>query len=272
LLWCTLAPAECDRVPSSALLDGKDLRRQPIEERKRLLAKLLRGSHLSIIPNETFEEDGAIGVPEGLPARLRGHRFKAAWLALPLGALAELAEDQEPDRASGQARSGRGPEPLIRGASIMSEEDDPLALDGNWHRLCISSDASAMEQWGPNLKVSIAAVTQQGATLAHHEVGALIDTGSKPSCISPRLAPKMEGGLRGVRSLSHIYGPLEGPPTIRGLVRFKNGVEFIRDFSVLDQLAPYDVLIGRDILRECRMYIDIGRGHFRLYFANRTPR
>jgi hypothetical protein len=59
LLWCTLAPAECDRVPSSALLDGKDLRRQPIEERKRLLAKLLRGSHLSIIPNETFEEDSA---------------------------------------------------------------------------------------------------------------------------------------------------------------------------------------------------------------------
>src|SRR6266705_1868533 len=73
-------------------------------------------------------------------------------------------------------------------------------------------------------------------------------------------------------ALSHIYGLLEGPPTIRGLVRFKNGVEFIRDFSVLDQLAPYDVLIGRDILRECRMYIDLGRGHFRLYFANRTPR
>jgi bifunctional non-homologous end joining protein LigD len=29
-------------------LDGNDLRRQPIEERKRLLAKLLRGSHLSM--------------------------------------------------------------------------------------------------------------------------------------------------------------------------------------------------------------------------------
>src|SRR5437773_10683877 len=106
---------------------------------------------------------------------------------------------------------------------------------------------------GAQSESSIAAVTEQGATLPHHEVGALIDTGSKSSCISPRLAPKMEGGLRGVRSLSHIL--LEGPPTIRGLVQFKNGVEFIRDFSVLDHLAPYDVLIGRDILRECRMYI-----------------
>src|ERR1043165_325390 len=41
-------------------LDGKDPRRQPIEERKRLLAQLLRGSLLSIVPNEHYEEDGAI--------------------------------------------------------------------------------------------------------------------------------------------------------------------------------------------------------------------
>ena len=148
----------------------------------------------------------------------------------------------------------------------MSEEDDPHARDGNWRRLSISfDDPRAMEQMGPNLEVSIAAVTEKGTTLAHHEVGALIDTGSKSCCISPRLASKMDGGLRGVRS--HIYG---GQPTIRGLVRFKNGVEFIRDFSVLGDLAPYDVLIGRDILKEGRMYIDGRMGHFRLYFPNRT--
>jgi bifunctional non-homologous end joining protein LigD len=41
-------------------LDGKDLRREPIEERKRLLAKLLRGSNLSIVLNEHFTEDGEI--------------------------------------------------------------------------------------------------------------------------------------------------------------------------------------------------------------------
>jgi ATP-dependent DNA ligase len=41
-------------------LDGQDLRREPIEERKRLLAKLLRGSHLSIVLNEHFTEDGAV--------------------------------------------------------------------------------------------------------------------------------------------------------------------------------------------------------------------
>ncbi|MGC2076741.1 MAG: hypothetical protein WA728_12050, partial [Xanthobacteraceae bacterium] len=78
----------------------------------------------------------------------------------------------------------------------MSEEDDPLARNGNWHLLSVSFDPMAMEQMGPNLEVGIAAVTEQGTTLAHHEVGALIDTGSKSSCISPRLALKMEGGLR----------------------------------------------------------------------------
>jgi ATP-dependent DNA ligase len=42
------------------VLDGKDLRREPIENRKALLTKLLRGSHSSIVLNEHYEEDGAI--------------------------------------------------------------------------------------------------------------------------------------------------------------------------------------------------------------------
>jgi bifunctional non-homologous end joining protein LigD len=41
-------------------VDGKDLRSGPIEERKQVLAKVLRGSHLSIVLNETFGEDGEI--------------------------------------------------------------------------------------------------------------------------------------------------------------------------------------------------------------------
>jgi bifunctional non-homologous end joining protein LigD len=41
-------------------LDGKDLRRKPIEERKLLLTELLKGSHSSIVLNEHYEEDGEI--------------------------------------------------------------------------------------------------------------------------------------------------------------------------------------------------------------------
>jgi bifunctional non-homologous end joining protein LigD len=41
-------------------LDGRDLRREPIETRKMLLAKLLKGQRVSVVLNETFEEDGAV--------------------------------------------------------------------------------------------------------------------------------------------------------------------------------------------------------------------
>ena len=41
-------------------LDGQDLRREPIEKRKELLAGLLSGSQISLVFNECFEEDGEI--------------------------------------------------------------------------------------------------------------------------------------------------------------------------------------------------------------------
>jgi bifunctional non-homologous end joining protein LigD len=41
-------------------LDGEDLRREPIEKRKELLAELLAGSHVSLVFNDCFEDDGAI--------------------------------------------------------------------------------------------------------------------------------------------------------------------------------------------------------------------
>ena len=39
-------------------LDGKDLRRESIEKRKALLAKLLKDRQVSIVLNEHFDEDG----------------------------------------------------------------------------------------------------------------------------------------------------------------------------------------------------------------------
>jgi bifunctional non-homologous end joining protein LigD len=41
-------------------LDGRDLRRDPIEKRKALLAKLLKEQQTSIVLNEVYEQDGAI--------------------------------------------------------------------------------------------------------------------------------------------------------------------------------------------------------------------
>jgi hypothetical protein len=54
-------------------LDGEDLRKQPIEERKRMLAKLLRRSHPGIAVNEHYE-GRAIAGSRGRPPALRFSR------------------------------------------------------------------------------------------------------------------------------------------------------------------------------------------------------
>jgi bifunctional non-homologous end joining protein LigD len=41
-------------------LEGEDLRRTPLEQRKRKLAKLVRGPHPGIVLNEVFEGDGDV--------------------------------------------------------------------------------------------------------------------------------------------------------------------------------------------------------------------
>ncbi len=41
-------------------LDGEDLRRRPIEQRKRTLAKLVRRPHAGIVVNDVFEGDAIL--------------------------------------------------------------------------------------------------------------------------------------------------------------------------------------------------------------------
>jgi bifunctional non-homologous end joining protein LigD len=45
-------------------VDGRDLRREPLEARKRALAKLLRSAHSSLVINNYYEAEGAIVLRE----------------------------------------------------------------------------------------------------------------------------------------------------------------------------------------------------------------
>jgi bifunctional non-homologous end joining protein LigD len=65
-------------------LDGEDLRHESIEKRKELLADLLDGSHVSLVFNECFEEDGAIVYREacklgceGIVSKRLGSRYRS---------------------------------------------------------------------------------------------------------------------------------------------------------------------------------------------------
>jgi hypothetical protein len=78
------------------LLNGMDLRPLPLGERKAKLAQLLGRAPAGIVFNEHTDEDGAVGVPARLQARVRGHRVEAARRALPVRMLAGLAQGEKP--------------------------------------------------------------------------------------------------------------------------------------------------------------------------------
>jgi bifunctional non-homologous end joining protein LigD len=88
-------------------LDGRDLRREPIEKRKALLAMFLKGQQTSIVLNEVYEEDGAIVFREACKLGCEGIVSKRLGLNVSPGPVAALGEGREPESASGKAR-GRG--------------------------------------------------------------------------------------------------------------------------------------------------------------------
>src|SRR5262249_50287926 len=88
-------------------LDSQDLRREPLEARKAMLASVLTKAGPGVRLNEHCDDLSAdVVIPARQPARLRGHREQAARFALSVGALAGLAEDEEPERTRSEARSG----------------------------------------------------------------------------------------------------------------------------------------------------------------------
>jgi bifunctional non-homologous end joining protein LigD len=70
-------------------LDGEDLRRTPIEQRKRQLAKLVRRPQAGIVLNEVFEGDGDILFAHACKLGCEGIVSKP-WLDLPLRPLTPL--------------------------------------------------------------------------------------------------------------------------------------------------------------------------------------
>jgi bifunctional non-homologous end joining protein LigD len=83
-------------------LDGEDLRRQPIEKRKALLAKLLRGSHSNIVLNEHFEVDGTTVYREACKLGCEGIVSKRLGSPYRSGRSPHWVKVKNP--ASGQAR------------------------------------------------------------------------------------------------------------------------------------------------------------------------
>jgi len=98
-------------------LDGKDLRRHPIENRKALLTELLNGSHESIVLNEHFEEGGALVFDaacqlgcEGIVSKRLGSSYRSGrsphWVKVKNPKAPAMKREAEEDW--GERRPGRG--------------------------------------------------------------------------------------------------------------------------------------------------------------------
>jgi bifunctional non-homologous end joining protein LigD len=89
-------------------LDGKDLRRSPIEHRKRMMAKLVRGPHPGVAFNEHYEGDGeivfqrarALGC-EGIISKRLGSPYRSGrsqdWLKIKNPAAPAVKREAEED-------------------------------------------------------------------------------------------------------------------------------------------------------------------------------
>jgi bifunctional non-homologous end joining protein LigD len=89
-------------------LDGQDLRRQPIENRKHRLAELLRGAYSTIVLNQHYEDNGAIIFKhacklgcEGIVSKQLGSPYRsgrtAHWLKVKNPAAPAVTREAEED-------------------------------------------------------------------------------------------------------------------------------------------------------------------------------
>ena len=89
-------------------LEGEDLRRRPIEDRKRKLAKLVRNPHPGIVLNEHFEGDGEIVFQhacrlgcEGIVSKRLGTAYRSGrsphWLKIKNPAAPAVRREAEED-------------------------------------------------------------------------------------------------------------------------------------------------------------------------------
>jgi bifunctional non-homologous end joining protein LigD len=107
-----------DGLPVFVELNGRDMRREPLEVRKRALAAALRvKAGAGIRFNDHCDDLPVDVVFRHACKRLREHREQAARLVLSVGPLARLAEDEKPERTRSEARVRRG---LGQGQTVIT--------------------------------------------------------------------------------------------------------------------------------------------------------
>jgi hypothetical protein len=121
---------------------------------------------------------------------------------------------------------------------------------------------------GLTLWMTMEAIPANGAsTVAPIRVGAILDTGSEACGVNPATAAKLSDAARIDRN---IWTPTHGhrtEPALRCKITFEDGTSRTLDFSIIDELEPYEVLIGRDLVSEMKLDANFKTGEWTLDWA-----
>ena len=127
-----------------------------------------------------------------------------------------------------------------------------------WAKIRITQTVDELLKFGPSVEIGIAPVPFEGKGLI--TVLAQIDTGAAGSGMSPRLTRKLNLKPVGKGEIREVGRE----PIVVNYFRvrlFLPSTDIETDIVGLPSLdPPHDVLIGRDILANCRLIIDFPRG------------
>lgn len=95
-------------------------------------------------------------------------------------------------------------------------------------------------------------------------VGAILDTGAHMSGINGATADRLP---RAALAKRKIYTPTHGyreEDALRCRITFNGEQSRVADFSIIRELEPYEVLIGRDLMAEMILHANFKTGYWSL--------
>jgi hypothetical protein len=98
-------------------------------------------------------------------------------------------------------------------------------------------------------------------------VGALLDTGSEVSGMNPKTAERLIDAARTKRKIWTPTGSLREEDAFRCKIRFEDNATRTLEFSIIKELAPYEVLIGRDLMSDMKLEANFKTGEWSLSWA-----
>lgn len=129
-------------------------------------------------------------------------------------------------------------------------------------------DSTKLRQIGLTIWVQMEPVPASGvSSVSPIRVGAILDTGSECSGINPKTAARLADAKRTKRKIWTPTHSLRNEDALLCKITFEDGASRTLDFSIIKELEPYEVLIGRDLMSEMKLEVNFKTGEWSLSWA-----